>query len=155
MYFKTIFSPFCKVSPLFSNSFFLPQFKLKLVRNYNVNVTPQPVDLTYILHKNPQTPKSLHSSPLIIKHGLFGSKFNWNSLSKALLYKLVPPREIIAVDCRNHGESPHSISHTYEDLAEDTKVLLNKLNIEKASLLGHSMGGRAVMYFALKYVREI
>lgn len=92
--------------------------------------------------------------PLIIMHGLFGSKRNWNSLSKVLCQKTVPPRKIIAVDCRNHGNSPHTNEHSYPHLAEDIKVLVEKqLDIEKVALLGHSMGGRAMMYFALKYVR--
>lgn len=90
--------------------------------------------------------------PLIIMHGLFGSKRNWKSFSGFLQKQTVPQRKIITVDARNHGSSPHANEHTYLHMAEDIKVLLNKLKIQKASLLGYSMGGRAMMTFALKYV---
>lgn len=86
--------------------------------------------------------------------GLFGSKQNWRSISKALHAKSKPTRKVIAVDARNHGESPHSPSHRYEDLAEDIRDFCREHNIAKAVLLGHSMGGRAMMAFALKYVNE-
>lgn len=56
------------------------------------------------------------------------------------------------MDARNHGDSPHSAEHTYELMAEDVVALLKNLNIEKAAVMGHSMGGRAMMYLSLKYV---
>jgi len=56
------------------------------------------------------------------------------------------------VDARNHGESPHSREHTYQHLAEDVADLLKQLNISKVAVLGHSMGGQAMMYLTLKYV---
>lgn len=66
--------------------------------------------------------------------------------------KCQPTRKVIAIDARNHGESPHSPSHSYEDLAEDVAHFYRQNNIEKAVVIGHSMGGRAMMAFALKYV---
>lgn len=59
---------------------------------------------------------------------------------------------MIAVDARNHGESPHSPCHRYIDLAEDIRLLYQEHKIPKAVIIGHSMGGRAMMVFALKYV---
>lgn len=90
--------------------------------------------------------------PLIIMHGLFGSKANWNSLCKAMQSKTKPNRKIIAVDARNHGDSPHNPVHTYESLATDIKHLIDTERLgSKVALLGHSMGGRAMMLFALKW----
>lgn len=60
---------------------------------------------------------------------------------------------MIAVDARNHGESPHSLEHRYVDLAEDIRYFYTENKIDKAVVIGHSMGGRAMMAFALKYVR--
>ena len=60
--------------------------------------------------------------------------------------------KVIAVDARNHGDSPHTAEHTYPHIVEDIKALMENLNIKKASLIGHSMGGRAMMLMALKYV---
>lgn len=61
--------------------------------------------------------------------------------------------QIIAVDARNHGDSGHSSAHTYELLAEDLRQFHRENGIQKSIVLGHSMGGRAMMVFALKYVR--
>lgn len=43
--------------------------------------------------------------------------------------------------------------HSYEHMVADLVALYKKLNIEKASVIGHSMGGRAMMLLALQYVR--
>lgn len=56
------------------------------------------------------------------------------------------------MDARNHGESPHSQRHRYVDLAEDVHQFCKEQKIIKAIIIGHSMGGRAMMLFALKYV---
>lgn len=59
---------------------------------------------------------------------------------------------MIAIDARNHGESPHSPQHRYIDLAEDVNFFCKEHKIPKVVVIGHSMGGRAMMVFALKYV---
>ncbi|KAI4454903.1 alpha/beta hydrolase family [Holotrichia oblita] len=108
-----------------------------------------PVDLAYASFES--TDIGYGPTPVVIMHGLLGSKNNWNSLSKAFHQKTIPQRKIVAVDARNHGDSPHTVHHTYNHLVEDIKQLLERLKIPKACLLGHSMGGRAMMLFALKY----
>jgi pimeloyl-ACP methyl ester carboxylesterase len=60
--------------------------------------------------------------------------------------------QIIAVDARNHGDSPHAQEMDYHLLAEDVVKLMDDLSIEKATLVGHSMGGRAMMLLALTKV---
>jgi len=90
-------------------------------------------------------------NPLIILHGLFGSKSNWNSLCKAFAQKTTPSRNIISIDARNHGDSPHTDEHSYHAMSDDIAKFLEDRQIKKASILGHSMGGRAMMYFALKH----
>jgi pimeloyl-ACP methyl ester carboxylesterase len=82
--------------------------------------------------------------PLLILHGLFGSLDNWQTHAKTLSEYF----RVILVDARNHGHSPHTENHNYELIAEDLKLLLDNLDIEAASLIGHSMGGKAVMRFA-------
>lgn len=91
------------------------------------------------------------SSPVLVMHGLFGSKANWNSLCKVMHAKTSPCRRIISIDARNHGDSPHSPVHTYEHLAADVVALMNYLGIKKAAVIGHSMGGRVMAYLALNY----
>ena len=62
--------------------------------------------------------------------------------------------QVITVDARNHGESPHTEEMTYEAMAGDVERLLEDLGIDEASLVGHSMGGRAMMALALMKVNS-
>ncbi|KAM7350587.1 sn-1-specific diacylglycerol lipase ABHD11 [Cochliomyia hominivorax] len=88
-------------------------------------------------------------SPLLIMHGLFGSKQNWRGVSRSLQTKT--DRKIIALDARNHGESPHVSEHGSMYMALDVIKLMKQMKIPEASVMGHSMGGRTMMYLALKY----
>lgn len=109
--------------------------------------------------------------PVIIMHGLFGSRQNWRAIAKRLnadlnpyravsersslngLYKIKStPFQIYAVDARNHGLSPRHPETNYDAMADDLKELYRHLGITKAALLGHSMGGRTMINLALKYV---
>ena len=60
--------------------------------------------------------------------------------------------QIFAVDARNHGDSPHTEELTYNHLAEDLRALMNDLAVKRATFIGHSMGGRAIMLLGLRYV---
>ncbi|HKK67772.1 MAG TPA: alpha/beta fold hydrolase, partial [Bacteroidales bacterium] len=77
-------------------------------------------------------------TPLIILHGLYGSSDNWAGIAKALSEDF----RVIVPDLRNHGESPHSDAHSYPAMTEDIKALYKACGIDKAHLLGHSMGGK-------------
>jgi esterase len=81
---------------------------------------------------------------LVILHGLLGSADNWHTLARQYALKF----RVHLVDARNHGRSPHSQDHSYEIMASDLLKYLDDHSIEKACLLGHSMGGKTVMLFA-------
>jgi pimeloyl-ACP methyl ester carboxylesterase len=85
--------------------------------------------------------------PLIILHGLLGSLDNWHTLSTAFSKTF----RVIAVDQRNHGRSPHSDEMTYGAMASDLLELFDQLGLASASILGHSMGGKTAMQFALSH----
>lgn len=85
--------------------------------------------------------------PLVILHGFFGSKRNWQSLSKAFMRELRRP--VYALDLRNHGSSPHSRPMTYLHMAADVLGFIRTLSLSNVSLLGHSMGGKVAMTLAL------
>ncbi|KAI5836088.1 alpha/beta-hydrolase [Schizophyllum commune Tattone D] len=85
--------------------------------------------------------------PLVILHGLFGSKRNWMSLSKAFAHELHRP--VYALDLRNQGTSPHKEPMTYSAMAGDVLHFLRTHNLNNVSLLGHSMGGKVAMSVAL------
>ncbi|CAG8639853.1 1953_t:CDS:2, partial [Paraglomus occultum] len=99
-----------------------------------------PLQLAYTeyLPRRPQT--SEDSPPVIILHGLFGSKQNWKSLAKSFTQSL--NTKVYAVDLRNHGESPHSSVHTYESMA----MMWRSLSFNKSSI---DQGGKVVMTLAL------
>jgi pimeloyl-ACP methyl ester carboxylesterase len=85
----------------------------------------------------------LPGPPLVIVHGLFGSAKNWGAIAK----RMAKTRPVIAVDVRNHGDSPHLPSHSYPDLAADLSEVIDALG-GQADVLGHSMGGKAAMVLA-------
>jgi pimeloyl-ACP methyl ester carboxylesterase len=81
-------------------------------------------------------------TPLLIAHGLFGSARTWGPIAK----RLADARPVTAVDMRNHGQSPFTETHGYDDLAAD---LAGAIGAAPADVLGHSMGGKAAMMLAL------
>lgn len=85
--------------------------------------------------------------PLIILHGLFGSLDNWRSMSRRLSdrYRVFSP------DLRNHGGSPHSSESGSGPMSEDILDFMRAHGIRSAHLLGHSMGGKVAMRFALEH----
>jgi esterase len=95
--------------------------------------------------------KSGSGEPLIILHGLFGSADNWFSIAKELEKDFT----LYLIDQRNHGESPKSKDWNYEVMADDIKELMDEEGIEKANLMGHSMGGKTVMKFSFKYPEKV
>ena len=88
-----------------------------------------------------------NGAPLVILHGLFGTMDNWQSLGK----KLAEEYSVYLVDQRNHGRSPHVPVHDYVSLAEDIVDFMVERGLPSATLLGHSMGGKVAMEFALQY----
>jgi pimeloyl-ACP methyl ester carboxylesterase len=89
--------------------------------------------------------------PLIILHGLFGSARNWQSPAR----RLARHYRVICVDQRNHGRSPHTTRFDYADMATDLGGLMDELGLPTASLIGHSMGGKTAMSFALAHPERV
>ena len=87
-------------------------------------------------------------TPLIILHGLFGQSDNWNTLAKNFAEKGF---HVFTLDQRNHGLSPHSNEWNYEVMADDLKQFNDDHNLHNPILVGHSMGGKTVLFFELKY----
>ena len=86
-------------------------------------------------------------TPIIILHGIFGSSDNWLGIGKVL----GEHHRVFMVDQRNHGQSPHSDIFNYEVMAADLKEFIDEYQLENPIIIGHSMGGKTVMQFALNY----
>ncbi len=85
--------------------------------------------------------------PLLILHGYFGMGDNWKSLAN----KFAKNFEVHLIDQRNHGRSFHADDFTYELMVEDLSYYIKHHQLKKVNLLGHSMGGKTVMLFAVTY----
>ncbi|MCX7097138.1 MAG: alpha/beta fold hydrolase [Methylococcales bacterium] len=90
---------------------------------------------------NPEAP------PLIILHGFFASSRNWRQVAE----KLAAQFHVLVPDMRNHGASPHHPQMDYPTMAADLLHFMDKHGLASAHLLGHSMGGKVAMWFALHH----
>ena len=91
------------------------------------------------------------AQPLILLHGLFGSSDNWGAVAKHFSQHY----QVISVDLRNHGKSPHNESQSYTDMANDLLALCNALSLDRIHLLGHSLGGKVAMQFATSFPERV
>jgi esterase len=83
--------------------------------------------------------------PVVLLHGLFGAARNFGMIQRALAHRF----RVIALDMRNHGESPHGDGMRYTTLAADVRDTLAELGVGTAAIVGHSMGGKTAMALAL------
>lgn len=88
---------------------------------------------------------------LLILHGLFGSGRNWNSLAKKLSEQFC----VYVLDLRNHGDSPHSDKMDYPHMAADVAAFMDREGLKRATVIGHSMGGKVAMWLALTQPEKV
>lgn len=89
--------------------------------------------------------------PLLILHGFFASSRNWRQVAG----KLAEHHRVYSLDMRNHGLSGHHPVMDYPAMAMDILTFIRQHGLGKVSLLGHSMGGKAAMWFALNYPEHV
>lgn len=104
------------------------------------------VELVFETYGKPTT------CPVIILHGFLASSRNWRTVAKRLADK---DHYVHVPDMRNHGLSPHDEHMDYPIMAYDVIAFMNSLGVEKAHLLGHSMGGKVAMCLALLFPERI
>ncbi|WP_445115652.1 alpha/beta fold hydrolase [Acinetobacter sp. WZC-1] len=92
-------------------------------------------------HEYKQVSDTNHRVPLVLIHGLFGSIGNLGMLARSFQQT----HDIVQLDIRNHGRSPHSDEMSYPEMAVDIVETLDHLHIERFSVIGHSMGGKLAM----------
>jgi len=85
--------------------------------------------------------------PLLILHGYFGMSDNWKTLGN----QFAEDYQVHLIDQRNHGRSFHSEDFNYQLLADDLYHYIQHHQLENVHLIGHSMGGKTAMLFAVTY----
>ncbi|HNK42686.1 MAG TPA: alpha/beta fold hydrolase, partial [Flavobacteriales bacterium] len=86
-------------------------------------------------------------TPIVILHGLFGSSDNWASIGR----ELEKDHDVLLVDQRDHGRSPHTNEVNYGLMADDVQRLVTGQGLQNIVLVGHSMGGKTAMWFAHRW----
>lgn len=84
--------------------------------------------------------------PLFILHGFLGMADNWRTMG---LKFAAEGFQVHLIDQRNHGHSFHSQEFTYELMVQDLLAYAQAKNVEKPIILGHSMGGKTAMLYAV------
>jgi pimeloyl-ACP methyl ester carboxylesterase len=88
---------------------------------------------------------------VILLHGLFGSSDNWHTIALRLSENF----HVFAIDQRNHGQSPHSDEMNYPLMATDVDEFMSARGLVTALVIGHSMGGKTAMQFALQLPKRV
>ncbi len=89
--------------------------------------------------------------PMIILHGLLGSSRNWLSTGRDLAKYF----HVFALDARNHGKSPHAPEMTYEAMMQDIIGWMDGQGLARATIIGHSMGGKTAMLLACRQPERV
>ena len=85
-------------------------------------------------------------TPFVILHGFLGMSDNWKSLGKRFAAQ---GYQMHLIDQRNHGRSFHDPVFSYQAMAADLLLYCEHHNLDQVVLLGHSMGGKTAMEFAV------
>lgn len=89
--------------------------------------------------------------PLFVLHGLFGSARNWGGIAR----RLAESHRVVALDLRNHGASPWAPGMSYPAMAADVRQAMTSRGVARATVLGHSMGGKTAMLLALRHPEAV
>ncbi len=89
--------------------------------------------------------------PLILLHGMLGSSRNWQTTGRELAAQF----HVFALDARNHGKSPHAPDMTYPAMVDDLIAWMDAQGLAKASVIGHSMGGKTAMLAARRHPERV
>ncbi|MCF8307519.1 MAG: alpha/beta fold hydrolase [Bacteroidales bacterium] len=89
--------------------------------------------------------------PVIILHGIFGVSDNWVTIAR----KIAEQFSVYLLDLRNHGQSPHSDTFNYVAMMDDLSEFIADHQLKNPIIIGHSMGGKVAMYFALEYPESV
>ncbi|MBT6202157.1 MAG: alpha/beta hydrolase [Alphaproteobacteria bacterium] len=90
--------------------------------------------------------------PIFMVHGIGGRRSGWNDIIAFLKDDFT----CITYDQRGHGTSPvPPVPYSLDELVEDLEALRAKLGIEKAHVIGHSLGGMIAPAYARTYPERV
>lgn len=92
-----------------------------------------------------------NSEKLIILHGLMGMSDNWLQYARHFSTHF----HVLLPDMPNHGYSPDDEQFTYDSMLQTLLAWMDELAVEKAHIIGHSMGGKLAMLLALRYPERV
>jgi pimeloyl-ACP methyl ester carboxylesterase len=90
--------------------------------------------------------------PIVLLHGLSATRRNVVQGSRHLIKR---GYRLIAYDARGHGGSERASSYEYADLLDDLEAVLAELELDRAALVGSSMGAATAMAFALEHPERV
>lgn len=82
---------------------------------------------------------------MVLIHGLFGSLENLGAIARLLADRFT----VYSLDLPNHGRSPQTDSVSLSQMVDALFVWANEQKFEQFYLVGHSLGGKVAMEFAL------
>ncbi|MBO9563218.1 MAG: alpha/beta hydrolase [Niastella sp.] len=120
------------------------------VQYISFTIQGQPVKMAYM----DVQPASANGKVILLLHGKNFNGAYWRQTAQALTekgYRVIIPDQI------GFGKSskPTAIQYTFQLLAQNTKALLDTLQVNKVSVLGHSMGGMLATRFTLMYPDKV
>lgn len=86
--------------------------------------------------------------PFVFLHGFLGMSDNWKTLGNQFSEDHY---QVHLLDQRNHGRSFHSDDFNYDVMVEDLIAYCEAHQLKDIILLGHSMGGKTAMLFAMEH----
>ena len=119
------------------------------VERFDFNSQGQPISMAYL----DVAPEKANGRTVVLLHGKNFCAATWGSAITALSnagYRVIAPDQIGF--CKS--SKPQAYQFSFGQLAFNTHALLEKLGIEKATIVGHSMGGMLAVRYALQYPRE-
>ena len=158
--------------PLLAALLFSTSYKTQIIADL-AKLTPLDAELTTVVYPFPVTFKTVENQGQKLKMAYMDAKpNNWNGKTIVLLHGknfngyyfeqtakvlLKEGFRVIMPDQIGFGKSskPQQYQFSFQQLAENTKTILDDLKIEKFILLGHSMGGMLATKMAVMYPDNI
>ncbi|MCG8391664.1 MAG: alpha/beta hydrolase [Pseudomonadales bacterium] len=116
------------------------------VQTFAIEEQQQSLEMAYM----DVAPKQSNGETVLLLHGKNFSGAYWE---RTIIELLAGGYRVVAPDQIGFGKSskPAQLQYSFQMLADQTRRLLDHLNVEKTTVVGHSMGGMLATRFALMF----